>query len=124
MRKLYVTRIASGFFLMFIFCGSEFARAAEELIDPTRPPLYSAKPGYDEIEDSDALFLSAILISEERRIAIINGKVVRKGDLIAGSRILTIGPWGVTLDGVDGQPLELRLSRRIMMSAGPPPEKP
>jgi hypothetical protein len=107
---------------LLLFAGAS-AFAAEELFDPTRPPLYMEQPVFDSA-DPDGLVLSAILISEERQIAVINGQPVRKGDRVAGSRVVAIRPWGVTLDGVDGQPLELRLSRRTVKSAGPPPEEP
>lgn len=66
-----------------------FARG--ELRDPTRPPDASL------IEDLDATTpvsspyrLSAILVAEGRRIAVINGHPVQTGDRVSDAKVLRI----------------------------------
>ncbi len=71
----------------------------------------------------DSLTLSAVLISPTRRLAVINGQHVGPGDQVAGAFVRKINPWGVELDDA-GDALELRLSRRTLTSAAPPPEEP
>ena len=53
----------------------------------------------------------------------INGQRLQPGDEIAGHQVEEIRPWGVTLND-DGEAVELRLSRRAVTAAEPPPETP
>jgi MSHA biogenesis protein MshK len=66
--------------------------AADRLVDPTRPPQApnpSSDPSYE------GLRVEAVLRSAERDLAIVNGKIVRAGDRVAGVQIEAILPDGV-----------------------------
>lgn len=58
--------------------------------DPARLPV-GAPPGFAPLE------VRAILVSEERRIAMIDGHMVAEGDLIGEERVLEIRPHAVVL---------------------------
>ncbi len=87
--------------LLVLLLGS--AAFAEETVsesvsmtDPTRPLGY-------RVAKKSTLNLSTILISNERKVAIINGYQLVKQDRVPGSqaKIMAIGERSVTLD--DGQ---------------------
>jgi hypothetical protein len=66
--------------------------AADRLVDPTRPPQASSPssdPSYEGVR------VEAVLRSAERDLAIVNGKIVRAGDRVAGVQIEAILPDGV-----------------------------
>jgi hypothetical protein len=68
------------------------AAMADGLMDPTQPAhARSANTG----ETLAAVRVEAILQSGERRLAIINGKVVRAGDRLGSIQILEVNPDGV-----------------------------
>lgn len=79
----------------------------DEVDDPMRPPQnessssqVSRHPGWD---------LSSVLISDDRRLAVINGQVLRPGEHVAGARVVRIEPDHVLIRHADG---ERRLSLR------------
>lgn len=45
---------------------------------------------------------SLALVSQARRVAIINGQRVRQGDMVDGYRVVAIGTRRVVLEGSDG----------------------
>jgi hypothetical protein len=66
--------------------------AADRLIDPTRPPQApsaSSDPSYEAVR------VEAVLRSADRDLAIVNGKIVRAGDRVAGVQIEAILPDGI-----------------------------
>ena len=66
--------------------------AADRLVDPTRPPQASSPssdPSYEGVR------VEAVLRSAERDLAIVNGKIVRAGDRVAGVQIEAILPDGI-----------------------------
>ena len=69
-----------------------------ELRDPTRPSDYIANNSY-----TGPLVLSSIIISPDRRIAVINGVIVKVGEGYAGKKVISIDPNSVQLEGVDGR---------------------
>lgn len=71
-----------------------------ELVDPTRPANYQAT--YLQYPNSKTLMLSAIIIRNQQRFAIINGQNVQIGDTIAEFKILDIKPYVVRLLGASG----------------------
>ena len=76
--------------------------AAQALRDPTRPPpAASAKGAAGKIEQSGWI-LQSVLISPERRYAIINGEVVPLGGSIAGAELVAIAEERVTLRTQEG----------------------
>jgi MSHA biogenesis protein MshK len=74
---------------------------AQALRDPTRPPAASAKAVAGKTEQSGWI-LQSVLISPERRYAIINGEVVPVGGSIAGAELLAIAEERVTLRTPEG----------------------
>lgn len=69
---------------------------AQVLIDPTRPPMSVARPGAVE-EAPPASQLQSILISNRRRLAVINGNTVALGDKIGDARVVKITETEVVL---------------------------
>lgn len=81
------------------------ARAEEILRDPTRP--YSAPRA---ISVSRPQFkVNAIIMSDTRQVAIVNGKRVGVGALVGGARVVSISRNEIVLD-FDGQPMTLTLN--------------
>lgn len=83
--------------------------AAPALIDPTRP----ARPGEvvagAQVSGTGERFvLTSILISDDRRHAVINDQVVSVGDRVDGARVTAIQPYAVRL-AVAGGTLTVRL---------------
>ena len=74
---------------------------AQTLRDPTRPPAASAKGAAGRIEQSGWI-LQSVLISPERRYAIINGEVVALGGSIAGAELVAVAEERVTLRTREG----------------------
>ncbi len=84
------------FFVVFQF--SLVSVNANQLNDPTRPPgvLFKQNKLYKNIQQYPWR-LSSTLISSERQIATINGKLVRPGEKINGATLIAIDAWTVTL---------------------------
>jgi len=74
--------------------------AAQALRDPTRPAFFSGRPGEGGIvsrgRDADWV-LQSVLLSPERRYAIINGEVLTLGGSVAGAELVAIREGEVTL---------------------------
>lgn len=68
------------------------AAMADRLVDPTQPA--HARPE-NTGETLAAVRVEAILQSGERRLAIVNGKVVRAGDRVGSIQILEVNTDGV-----------------------------
>ena len=75
--------------------------AAQTLRDPTRPPAASAKGAAGRMEQPGWI-LQSVLISPERRYAIINGEVVALGGSIAGAELIAVAAERVTLRTREG----------------------
>lgn len=82
-------------------------RAAAELPDPTRPPLSSGAVVHRK-GPPRKWQLTSLLISPERKVAVINGQVVRVGDSINGARLVSIEPGRALLQHA-GQNIRLEL---------------
>jgi hypothetical protein len=77
--------------------------AAQALRDPTRPPAFaSAKGAITGKNEITGWVLQSVLISPERRYAIINGEVVPLGGSIAGAELVAIAEERVTLRTREG----------------------
>ena len=70
-----------------------------ELRDPTRPMIL---PG-EQVTATGKPELSAIIISKDRRIAVISGSVVRVGDIIGNAKVVSIESNTVQLDAPSGR---------------------
>ena len=73
--------------------------------DPTRPLGYRT-PSQD---GAHKLTLGSILVSEHRRVAVINNKLAREGDTVAGAKVIKILHDRVQLE-VAGKRRELKLN--------------
>ncbi len=89
MRSRYSIFVVSGVLLF----GPLLTDGAELLRDPTRP--YSGKPGIPGIPEvmparASKFSVTAILVSEKRRVAIVNGQHVSEGDQVDGATVVEI----------------------------------
>ena len=93
--------------LALLFTCVTTATLADELFrDPTRP--YTARPTYASVPSQ--FRVNAIIVSDDRRLAIVNGRRVGVGDSVGGATVTTITKHELTLD-VDGEVRTLRLKR-------------
>lgn len=74
---------------------------AQALRDPTRPPGQGAR-GVAKGEQQSGWNLQSVLISPERRYAIINGEVVPVGGSVGGAELVAVAPERVTLRTHEG----------------------
>ena len=89
--------------ILSLVCATLFAAFAAQgqaLRDPTRPPGASARSA-GKVEPS-GWNLQSILISPERRYAIINGEVVAIGGTVSGAELVAVAPERVTLKTHEG----------------------
>ena len=88
--------------MLAVFCaGVASAAVAQALRDPTRPPAAGANIVAGKMQASGWV-LQSVLISPERRYAIINGEVVALGGSIAGAELISIAAERVTLRTREG----------------------
>ena len=69
---------------------------AQGLSDPTRPPT-APLAATDAGADTAASQLQSVLISPDRRLAVINGKTVALGDRVGDATLTQINETGVVL---------------------------
>lgn len=86
------------------------AALADRLADPTRPADARPETNGDTLA---AVRVEAILQSGERRLAIVNGKVVRAGDRVGAIQILEVNVDGVRYSRA-GESHVARLEARSM----------
>lgn len=103
-----------GIWILVMHLGiAELAMAQDALAnlpDPTRPSA-AADTGRRHANPENqisSLRLESTLISDHRRLAIINGKVLAIGDLIKGARIKDITAYKVVLE-MKGRLVSLKL---------------
>lgn len=78
--------------------GGMALAADEEFRDPTRPPDVSAPTAQgDQGTVTREWILSSVVVSGERRTAILNGQRIAPGDEIGGATVLEVSTAGVTL---------------------------
>ena len=99
--------VSQSLLLPSVFCFlivSISPLTAEELTDPTRPPAEigaaSATMSQEGQVDSG---LQSVIISPNRRAAIINGKVVELGEKYGGNKLIEVNERGVVLQGKQGK---------------------
>jgi hypothetical protein len=93
--------------------GVALAAAAETSValpDPTRPYAYATAIEVDTSVRTEGVQwrLNGIRIREGERSAILNGRVVKPGDSLAGARVLEIHPAEVVLEQ-DAQKIVVKL---------------
>ena len=96
--------------LIILFSGIAVSAGAQgsQLVDPMRP-LHGTSGAVKPVEKGvkrpakESLHLTAVLISEQRSVAVINGKSLQKGEKINGYRLVQIRPDHVELRGKAGK---------------------
>lgn len=86
--------------IVVAICGlvSGSVLAADALGDPTRPAHFAKSAPRGPVRNVKAgPVLSAIRVSAKQKVAVINGKSYRPGDLVAGGQIVDIQPYEVVL---------------------------
>ncbi len=81
--------------LALFFMASQFAQA--QLDDPTRPANIANVVSSSTDAVTSSWDLSSILVSPQRRVAIINGKTVKSGETLAGAKVVMINETSVKL---------------------------
>jgi MSHA biogenesis protein MshK len=84
---------------MLIFCMLIVSPVfAVQYLDPTRPPGATIlKQLAYPIAKPSGWLLSSTLIASERKLATINGKIVRKGERVNGAVLVDVQALNVTL---------------------------
>lgn len=100
-----MNRQMAGCVANLLALGAAFAvcaplAAAQALRDPTRPPIIFGRTGDGGVvsrgRDTEWV-LQSVLLSPERRYAIINGQVLSLGGSVAGAELVAIREGEVTL---------------------------
>jgi MSHA biogenesis protein MshK len=87
-----------------VLCLLFVAASAYGLSDPTKPASYHAESVVDK-----SLVLESVLISSQRKVAVINGAVVAEGDNVGSAKIIKIDKNGVKMNS-GGKTLYLKLN--------------
>lgn len=105
-RKLHATMAAC-----LLLVGAAAAAAATP--DPTRPPTAAEIRAWRAGNDGGGTTwrLESVLISDNRRVAVINGETVGVGDRVNGARVTAISAGSVSLED-NGKAVELTLGRQ------------
>lgn len=91
------------------------AQEAAEVQDPMRPPQTRQTESSTSAPSWD---LSSILISDNRRLAVINGVLVKPGERVSGARLVRIAADHVVIRHAGGeQTLSLRSNLSISRSS-------
>lgn len=86
-------------------------RAGEGLEDPTRPsalPQAAAAPAASP-STGPRWRLQSTLVADDRRLAVINGRTLARGDRVDGAQVVDIGVGVATLEA-DGRRTTLRVA--------------
>jgi MSHA biogenesis protein MshK len=96
---------------------------AQSLRDPTRPAFFSGRTGESGSRRNAEWVLQSVLLSPERRYAIINGEVLALGGSVGGAELVAIREGEVTLR-TGGGLRTVRLFPDVDMNSGPMQKKP
>lgn len=86
------------------------AQASQVLHDPTRPP---GKDNSTKPQSQHKLTLQSVLVSAQRKVAIINGRRYQEGDRIGAGRVSGIHRRGVSI-AMPEKTISLRLRQVIV----------
>lgn len=89
------------FIITLLLILTALSATAEDLRDPTRPLGHSVSGPREQV-----LVLNSVLISSERKLAIINGQTLRENDVIAGSN-------GVRIRHISANDVQLQQGNRL-----------
>lgn len=110
-------RITAIIFALFAICTTS-AAVVGELPDPTRPlggRVMAPAPTPAPVQ-APASVLQSILVSPQRRLAVINGRTVGIGDHVGDAVVAEILPYEVVLHR-NGQEVRMRLMSRLNKQA-------
>ncbi len=114
--------LAAALLALLLAAGPAFGDALRELGDPTRPPGAGTRVAVAEDaaerNESGLLRVSTVLISEDLRFAVIGGRRVLEGDVVAGAIVLEIDLSAVHLEGSNGEFALLVAGRSIKTPVG------
>ncbi|MEH6448582.1 MAG: hypothetical protein V7765_07920 [Oleispira sp.] len=104
-------KIFENFFLIMLslLTVSIYSPVSYSAQDPTRPPSWMAESANVETR-KEVLILQQILISKNRKIAVINDKVVSEGDMVKGAKVREINRDWVSI---------IRSGRRVTLKLVP-----
>ena len=102
--KTYTNRLGVAMLTFCLLSSVPCTLMAEDLPDPTRPPASIFAPvggtsvAHEMPAENHARGLHTIIISETRRAAIIDGKIVELGEEHGGARLIEVNEGGVVLE--------------------------
>lgn len=91
--------------LLLVLAVESFATQIDQFVDPMRPVRYQASDtssssigkNNQQLVDTNAWQLTAVLTSAERSVAVINGKPLQEGEILNGFKLVKIMPDKVLL---------------------------
>lgn len=95
-----LTNCCRGFYMLAMAASGVHA---EDLIDPTRPPASITAPFAMGSAIPKAAGLQSIIISKNRRAAIIDGETVELGGKHGDVKLLEVNEGSVVLSGAQGR---------------------
>ncbi|HEY5602386.1 MAG TPA: hypothetical protein VIM41_04690 [Gammaproteobacteria bacterium] len=101
--------------LMFVAASPVHADLQVRIDDPTRPPGLDALPPstISSVKEAPRWVLSSILVSPERRTAVVNDRVVAVGDRVSGAVVIEIEPATVRLRSNAGDLTLILLKKNV-----------
>jgi MSHA biogenesis protein MshK len=94
---------------LLVWCLAFAALVRADVADPTRPPGVGARTVATLPHGPR---LTSILVSDSRRLAVVNGRTVREGELVGQAKVKHIDISGVVLEDETGETyLSLRGAR-------------
>ena len=102
--------------IILLLAGLTGLVQAEVLDDPTRPPGYRLSAPGGKAARAPGWRLSGIWIHEGRRLALINGRLVRPGQKVDGAKLVAVTPTTAKLQR-DGRIITVRLVPRRIKQA-------
>ena len=94
---MFNRKIKNIWFSILTILLSCLAFTAVALDDPTQPPGFIGGGNGTGAAQLPSWVVSSILISKDRRLAVVNGKTVKRGEKVEGARVVSISPTAVKL---------------------------
>ena len=103
-------------------CWLDTPAFGQALRDPTEPPAFVEGSARAGAPAASGPLLQSVILSEGRRLALIDGKTYQQGDKLGDVTIAAISSNEVTLRGSAGtKVLKLYPTLQKTMAGGPPP---
>ena len=88
----------SSYLLIMVLIPAGAVCAESRIIDPMRPPSAKSVNANSGLAKKPGWSVTEILISPKRRLAVVNGRVVRVGSIVNGAKVSAIYGNAVKLD--------------------------